>query len=203
MSSWPDMLRKVRSSCLWRVVGRLLLAFPPMWLLVPAAWAGGPKYVAGVKYFNAGLAGQPVRWAGGQMNYFVDRGALNASVNNQQAMAMVDAAAALNWSATGETWLRVTTRGADMVRLGIADQRGDGIEWAGREGGVCAGDDCRRGDGHERHGGDGRREQRGDLHRAASVTTLCARSRAKAATGWCKWPRRRRSMAGHKPIRSP
>jgi len=33
---------------------------------------------------------------------------------------------ALNGLATGETWLRVSTRGDDIVRLGIADQRGDG-----------------------------------------------------------------------------
>jgi len=32
----------------------------------------------------------------------------------------------LNGLATGETWLRVTTAGDDLVRVGIADQRGDG-----------------------------------------------------------------------------
>jgi len=33
---------------------------------------------------------------------------------------------ALNGLATGETWLRASTNGSDVVRLGIADQRGDG-----------------------------------------------------------------------------
>ena len=43
------------------------------WLCVAlapvAAWAGGPKYVAGVSYFNPAVVGQPVHWAGGQVNY--------------------------------------------------------------------------------------------------------------------------------------
>lgn len=38
----------------------------------------------------------------------------------------IGAAPGLNGDATGETWLRVATNGDDMVRLGIADLRGDG-----------------------------------------------------------------------------
>ena len=38
----------------------------------------------------------------------------------------VGAAPGLNGLATGETWLRVSHPGDDMVRIGIADQRGDG-----------------------------------------------------------------------------
>jgi hypothetical protein len=38
----------------------------------------------------------------------------------------VGAASGLNGYATGETWLRVATNGDDMVRIGIADLRGDG-----------------------------------------------------------------------------
>jgi hypothetical protein len=38
----------------------------------------------------------------------------------------VGAAPGLNGDATGETWLRVATNGDDIVRLGIADLRGDG-----------------------------------------------------------------------------
>jgi len=34
--------------------------------------AGGPKYVAGVSFFNPGVVGLPVRWAGGQVKYSVD-----------------------------------------------------------------------------------------------------------------------------------
>jgi len=70
--------------------------------LLPAGLAaGGPKYVAGSSYFNAAVLGQPVHWptsSNGTVTYYVDQGPLSASVNNQQATAMVDAAAAL-WSA--------------------------------------------------------------------------------------------------------
>ncbi len=38
----------------------------------------------------------------------------------------VGAAPGLNGLATGETWLRVATNGDDIVRIGIADLRGDG-----------------------------------------------------------------------------
>ena len=41
--------------------------------------AGGPKYVAGVSYFNPAVLGQPVHWAGGLVNYYVDQGPLNSS----------------------------------------------------------------------------------------------------------------------------
>ncbi len=89
----------------------------PPWLLAalvllspPAAVAGGPRYVAGTSYFNAGVVGQPVRWANGQLNYYVDQGPLNGSVNHQQAAAMVDAAAAV-WSAIPTVGVTLTDQG--------------------------------------------------------------------------------------------
>ena len=57
--------------------------------------AGGPRYVAGVTFFNPGVAGQPLRWANGQLNYYVDQGPLNSTIDNQHATAMVDRAAQL------------------------------------------------------------------------------------------------------------
>jgi hypothetical protein len=75
-----------------------------------AALAGGPKYVAGVSYFNPAALGQPIHWAGGQVNYYVDQGPLNSAVSNQQATAMVDAAAAL--------WSAVSTAGVTLVDKG-------------------------------------------------------------------------------------
>ena len=62
------------------------------------ASAGGPKYVAGVTYFDPAVVGQPIAWPGGPVNYYVDQGALNAQIGNQQAVGMVDAAAAV-WNA--------------------------------------------------------------------------------------------------------
>jgi len=80
-------------------------------VLAPAvAFAGGPRYVAGSTYFNPAVMGQPVRWANGQVDYYVDQGPLSHSVSNQQAVAMVDAAAAL--------WSTVPTAGVTLVNRG-------------------------------------------------------------------------------------
>jgi hypothetical protein len=81
-----------------------------LWLAPAAAVAGGPKYVAGVSYFNPGVVGQPVHWANGQLNYYVDQGPLNSAVTNQQAKAMVDASAAL-WSAVSTAGVTLTDKG--------------------------------------------------------------------------------------------
>jgi hypothetical protein len=82
-----------------------------MLFLVPAcAMAGGPKYVAGTSFFNPAVIGQPVHWAGGQVNYYVDQGPLSSFVSNQQATAMVDAAAGL--------WSAVSTAGVTLTDIG-------------------------------------------------------------------------------------
>jgi hypothetical protein len=96
----------LRTRATVRYLGIALLALAPA-----VALAGGPKYVAGVSYFNAGVLGQPVHWAGGQVNYYVDQGPLNNSVTNQQATAMVDAAAAL-WSAVPTAGVTLVDKGA-------------------------------------------------------------------------------------------
>jgi hypothetical protein len=96
----------LRTRATVRYLGLALLALAPA-----VALAGGPKYVAGVSYFNAGVLGQPVHWAGGQVNYYVDQGPLNNSVTNQQATAMVDAAAAL-WSAVPTAGVTLVDKGA-------------------------------------------------------------------------------------------
>ncbi|HEV2133830.1 MAG TPA: IPT/TIG domain-containing protein [Terracidiphilus sp.] len=74
------------------------------------AFAGGPKFIAGAGYFNSSVTGQPVRWANGQVNYYVDKGPLNSSVSNPQATAMVDAAAAM-WSAVPTAGVTLTNKG--------------------------------------------------------------------------------------------
>jgi hypothetical protein len=85
-------------------------ALIPFALCATAAFAGGPKYIAGASYFNSSVLGQPVRWASGQVSYYVDQGPLNASVSNQQATAMVDAAAAL-WSSVPTAGVTLTDKG--------------------------------------------------------------------------------------------
>ena len=73
-------------------------------------FAGGPKYVAGNSYFDPAVVGQPVHWAGGIVNYYVDQGTLNSQINNQQAISMVDAAASL--------WSTVPTAGVVLNKAG-------------------------------------------------------------------------------------
>jgi hypothetical protein len=80
-------------------------------ILAPAAHAGGPKYVAGASFFNPAVLGQPIHWPSGQVNYYVDHGPLSGSVTNQQATAMVDAAAAL-WSAIPTAAVTLTDVGS-------------------------------------------------------------------------------------------
>ena len=79
-------------------------------IIAPAAFAGGPRYVAGVTYFNSTVLGQPIHWSGGQLNYYVDQGPLSSTVTNQQAVSMVDAAAAL--------WSAVPTAGVTLTDMG-------------------------------------------------------------------------------------
>ncbi len=89
-------------------------------ILLPAsALAGGPKFVAGVSYFNPGVVGQPLHWANGQLNYYVDQGPLNSSVSNEQAKVMVDAAAAL--------WSAIPTAGVTLTDMGTLNEDVNGL----------------------------------------------------------------------------
>ncbi len=115
-----------------------LSAFPPVcsvmargrasrWLclallaLAPAGAAGGgPKYVAGSSFFDPAVLGQPIHWASGQVKYYVDQGPLSDSVSNQQATAMVDAAAAL--------WSAVPTAGVTLTDMGALNEDVDGTD---------------------------------------------------------------------------
>ena len=120
--SAPACSRAAAVHCLAdRCLGLALL------VLVPAASvAGGPKYVAGVSFFNPGVKGQPIHWTGGQVNYSVDQGPLNGSVSNQQATAMVDAAAAL--------WSAVPTAGVTLKDMGPLNEDVSGSNIAATNG---------------------------------------------------------------------
>jgi hypothetical protein len=100
-----------------RALACVLVFFAPA-----AALAGGPKYIAGSSYFNPAAQGQPVRWAGGKVNYYVDQGPLSASVSNQQATAMVDAAAAL--------WSAVPTAAVTLADMGPLNEDVSGLDIA-------------------------------------------------------------------------
>ncbi len=87
-----------------------VLAIALLALAPPTTRAGGPKFIAGTSFFNPAVLGQPLHWANGQLNYYVDQGPLSATVTNQQATAMVDAAAAL-WSAVPTAAVTLTDMG--------------------------------------------------------------------------------------------
>lgn len=57
--------------------------------LVEIARAGGPQYVAGVSYFDNGLAGKPVTWANGAITYYTDLGNLSPLLAGRNADAFV------------------------------------------------------------------------------------------------------------------
>ncbi len=56
-----------------RVLPLLIVILAPMQI----AQAGGPYYIAGPGYFNNGLAGTPLTWANGGINYYTDQGNLS------------------------------------------------------------------------------------------------------------------------------
>lgn len=89
---------------------RFVFCILALTLATPLALGGGPKYVAGTAYFNSGVAGQPVHWPGGVVRFYVDQGPLNSQITNQDATAMVDAAAAI-WSAVPTAGLILTDSG--------------------------------------------------------------------------------------------
>jgi hypothetical protein len=60
--------------------------------LANVARAAGPKYVAGVSYFNSNVKGTPLTWAGGILNYYTDQGMLSTTVAGPAADIMVDQA---------------------------------------------------------------------------------------------------------------
>ena len=71
-------------------VGRTLLsAMVLVVLAISASYAGEPKYVAGVSYFNPGTMGTPLTWAGGTVTYYTDQGNLSPIYPGTSADALV------------------------------------------------------------------------------------------------------------------
>src|ERR1700758_3533186 len=100
-SSWRDRRIAIYAAALALV---LLI------VLVELARAGGPKYVAGSSYFNAGLAGQPVTWAGGVVRYYTDQGDLSPVLRGTDADAFVADAFS--------RWTSVSTAALSATRVG-------------------------------------------------------------------------------------
>lgn len=80
-------------------------------LSASAAYAGGPRYVAGTTYFDPAALGKPIVWANGQLRYSTDLGDLSASVNQVQANSMIAAAAAV-WNAVPTAAVNIASAGS-------------------------------------------------------------------------------------------
>ncbi|MGE0407013.1 MAG: IPT/TIG domain-containing protein, partial [Candidatus Korobacteraceae bacterium] len=85
-----------------------------MLALLSSASAGGPRYIAGVSYFQNGLAGTPMRWFGGEIRYYTDPGSLSPMLSQSEANALV--AEAL------ERWSSVPTAALSTIHGGSLDQ---------------------------------------------------------------------------------
>jgi hypothetical protein len=80
-------------------------------VLPTAALGGGPRWIAGASYFNPSVAGHPLVWKSGIVNYYTDLGDLSSTVTQTQANAMVAQAAAL-WSQVPTAALRIHAAGS-------------------------------------------------------------------------------------------
>jgi hypothetical protein len=79
-------------------------------LLIGLARAGGPQYVAGVNSFDDGLAGQPLTWAAGAVNYYTDQGDLSPLLRGPDADSFV-AGAFARWTSISSAAVSATRAG--------------------------------------------------------------------------------------------
>ena len=89
---------------------RLLLMIALIIALVRLAQAGGPKYIAGVSYFNSGTVGTPLTWPGGVINYYTDQGDLSSFFPGPSADALV--------ADSFSQWTSVSTAAISAVHSG-------------------------------------------------------------------------------------
>ena len=67
----------------------ILLATFPIVFLPQTLNAGGPHYVAGISYFDAGTKGIPLTWTQGSISYYTDQGDLSPLLLHAGADAFV------------------------------------------------------------------------------------------------------------------
>jgi hypothetical protein len=78
--------------------------------LVPAALAGGPKYVSGASYFDPSVKGVPITWLSIPISYYTDQGSLSPILPNSVADAYV-ADAFSRWTAVQTAALAINQSG--------------------------------------------------------------------------------------------
>jgi len=108
-----------------RAVGKLRIIFYALLtvlgllvIFVQFARAEGPRYVAGVSYFNQGLAGTPLTWAEGSVNYYTDQGDLSPILPGTSADAFVADAFS--------QWTSISTVALNVVHAGQLQENVDG-----------------------------------------------------------------------------
>ncbi len=93
---------------------RLLAVVACCALTTGLAVAGGPQRIAGTTGFNAGVAGTPLTWAGGQITYYTDQGDLSPLEQQSNINALVADAFS--------RWTSVTTAALTATRGGSLDE---------------------------------------------------------------------------------
>ena len=93
--------------------------------LLGGARAGGPASVAGVTFFQDGLAGTPITWRDGSVAYYTDQGALSPLLSQSDANALVADAFA--------RWTAVPTAAVAAQRAGQLDEdvNGSNVTYSG------------------------------------------------------------------------
>src|SRR5271170_4576544 len=86
---FPGRSSLLRLIVLRLILLRLILAVAIVFLFAALARAGGPKYVAGVSYFESNTTGQPLVWPQGQIIYYTDQGDLSPILPNPIANSFV------------------------------------------------------------------------------------------------------------------
>jgi len=73
----------------WPVLYAIIALIVLISALIRPAHGGGPRYVAGSSYFDAGTKGLPLTWRQGTIAYFTDQGNLSALLPRSDADAFV------------------------------------------------------------------------------------------------------------------
>lgn len=100
-----DMALTARSFLL-----RLALLLAILFCFALLSRAGGPNHVAGTTYFDPTVAGQPLTWSLGAINYYTDQGDLSPTLPNSAANTLV-ATAFSQWTTVSTAALTVTNGG--------------------------------------------------------------------------------------------
>ena len=105
----PLMKTAVRWTA-YPAVRRLAAAVTIVFCFATLGRGGGPKYVAGVTFFDSSMTGQPLTWSQGQITYFTDQGDLSPILANSDANTLV-ANAFSAWTAVPTAAVAATSGG--------------------------------------------------------------------------------------------